>query len=100
VINKLEVIKNYDQLAATNGAAPSLRQLATESRFSRNLVKKVLDELKMHGTLLDPKEKKKKKAVCLPGSCRFDITDQAVLLALRAEDHHQNRASYMLNLQL
>ena len=53
----------------------------------------------MHGTLLDPKEKKK-KTVYLPGSCRFDATDEAVLLSLRAEDPHRNRASYVTNLQL
>jgi hypothetical protein len=51
-MDKLEVIEDYDSLVAANGVAPSLQKLATESRFSRNFVKKVLDELKMHGTLL------------------------------------------------
>ena len=73
-----------------NGVAPSLRKFATDSRFSQNFVKKVLDELKMYGTLLDPKEKKKKKMVYLPGSCRFDAADEAMLLALRAVDPHRN----------
>ncbi len=57
-------------------------------------MKKDQDELKIHGTLLDPKEKKK-KTVYLPGSCRFDATDEAVLLAPRAESTHRNLASYV-----
>jgi DNA-binding transcriptional regulator YhcF (GntR family) len=99
LMEKLEVIEKYDSLLAADGVIPSIKKLATESRFSQKFVKKVLDELKVHGTLLDPKEKKK-KTVYLPGSCRFDATDEAVLLSLRAEDPHRNRASYVTNLQL
>ena len=99
-MDKLEVIEKYDSLVAANGVAPSLQKLSTESKFSQKFVKKVLDELKMHGTpLVDPKEKTK-KTVYLPGSRRFDAAHKAVLLSLRAEDPHRNRASYVTNLQL
>ena len=57
VMDKLEVIEKYDSLVAANGVAPSLQKLSTESKFSQKFMKKVLDELKMHGTPLDPKEK-------------------------------------------
>ena len=84
---------------AANGVVPPIKKLDMESKFSQKVVKKVLDELKMHGTPLDPKEKTK-KTVYLPGSRRFDAAHKAVLLSLRAEDPHRNRASYVTNLQL
>jgi hypothetical protein len=98
-MEKLEVIEKYDSLLAADGVIPSINKLTTESRFSQKFVKKVLDELKMHGTPLDPK-KKTKKTVYLPGSRRFDAAHEAVLLSLRAKDPHRNPASYVTNLQL
>ncbi len=87
-MDKLEVIEKHDSLVVANGVALLSENSLQSADFCQDLVKRILNELQIHGTLLDPKEKRKMvylSVVYLPGSSHFDaMMAEAVLLALHA----------------
>ena len=76
VLDKLKIVEKYDFLVLSNdGTPPSIRKLAEESKYSRTFVKKVLDELRDHGHVIDPKDAREKKDQ-LPGERTLDNQDE------------------------
>jgi hypothetical protein len=59
----------------------------------------VLDELRNHGHVIDPKVAKEEKDK-LPGTSTLDNEFELVLLALRKQDPHRSFQSYKYNLQV
>ena len=59
----------------------------------------MLDELRNHGHVIDPKVAKEEKDK-LPGTSTLDNEFELVLLALRKQDPHRSFQSYKYNLQV
>ena len=85
VVKKLEVVEKLHFLSERDGKFPSIRKLATEANVGRGFGQKVVNELMVHGNVLDPKDRKK-KAKYLLGSRHLEFFDELVLLALREQN--------------
>jgi DNA-binding transcriptional regulator YhcF (GntR family) len=97
VIKKQEVIEKLHFLLEQDGKIPSIRKLAAEANVGRGFAQKVLDELMVHGNVLDPKDRKK-KVTYLPGARLLNFFDELVLLALQEQDLQRTLASYKTTL--
>jgi hypothetical protein len=98
---KLTVAASYQHLKEANGGKrPQLTQVASVCSVSRNFVRKIENELVVHGRVLHPKELQQDRIIG-PGAISLDELDAFVLLLLylveesrTLPDYTQNTSSY------
>jgi hypothetical protein len=80
---KLSVAATYQRLKETNGGnRPELTQVARHCSVSRNFVRKIEQELVVHGRVLHPKDLRSNRNSIGPGARTIDEMDAFVLLLL------------------
>ena len=94
VEKKKEIADAYKQLLQAHGTAPSIRCLAKHCKVSKYFAQKVIKELQVHGSVIDP-NKVFQGRVIGAGVISLTTEDEVILLKLYLEEPARSIKSYV-----